>query len=134
MLVRVLYASEMTRGVTSEEVLRLVGAARRRNRQLDITGALLRCDHNFVQVIEGNQKDVMPMLASIQTDHRHYNMRIFIEESIETRLFDAFAMGFVVRLDMLQSLQELRAGDLQPHDFLDLMLKVVREDVPFPLH
>lgn len=133
MLKRVMYASEVTRGVTPEEVSRLVGAAQQRNRRLDITGVLLRCDHNFVQVLEGKASNVSSMMESIHADRRHYNMRLFIEERTTTRMFDAFSMGFVIRLDMLQSLEHLRSGGMEPQAFLELLLRVTKDEAPYPM-
>jgi hypothetical protein len=54
------------------------------------------------------------MMESIHADRRHYNMRLFIEERTTTRMFEDFSMGFVIRLDMLQSLERLRSGRMEP--------------------
>lgn len=132
MLMRVLYASQMTHGVTADEIARLVAAAQQRNRRLDLTGALLRCDHNFVQVIEGHRSNVVPMLASIHADPRHYDMRLFLEEQVPTRLFDDFAMGYVMRLELLEAVERLRAGEIAPDDFIKLMVQIIKEEPTYP--
>ena len=51
MLVRVLCVSSVAAGMTSDGMERLVASAQRRNRQLDLTGALLNGDGRFVQAL-----------------------------------------------------------------------------------
>lgn len=133
MLVRVLYTSHMRPGVTPSEVRRLVAESQPRNRRLDITGAMLKCDHRFVQAIEGREQDVLQLMARISADHRHSQVTTHVQERTTTRLFDGWAMGYVERLDMLVDLENLDAGALAPEGFFEKLRLVVEEDKISPL-
>ena len=72
-----LYMSHATRAMSQEEIDRLLGGARERNRLRGVTGALLYYDGRFVQVLEGEAAAVDQCFALIQTDARHEQVQPF---------------------------------------------------------
>lgn len=133
MLIRLLYTSHMTPGMTASDVRRLVAEAQPRNRRMDITGVLLRCDHHFVQAIEGREEVVQDLMRRIKSDHRHFDVKLFVHEPTVKRLFDSWAMGYVERLDALKDLERLSSGDMSPADFFELMRAVIEDERMAPL-
>lgn len=133
MLVRLVYVSEVSPGVTTDELNRLVAHARRRNRQLDLTGALLKCDGHFAQVLEGRQEAVSSMMAKIADDPRHSGLDVHHLGSIELRLFRDWDMAFLVSAECGLDVIEFNARAVTPEEFVAAMLKRVEEMKQAPL-
>ena len=121
MLVRVLYISEVSPGVTALDIDRLVAHARRRNRQLDLTGALLACDGHFAQVLEGHEVLLEEMMRKIAVDTRHRDLRVLERTVIRQRLFSDWDMAFVDESRCGDDFRNLLAGDLAPGGFMMAM-------------
>ena len=93
-LFRLMYVSSGVRLFSDKELGELLAVARRNNAQLGISGMLLYLDGNFLQVLEGNESDVRRLLATIDKDVRHRGLIVLISQSIETRAFPDWSMGF----------------------------------------
>ena len=72
----------------------IFNAARRNNRGLGITGALVVTDDTFVQTLEGDESAVRELFASISRDSRHDQVSV-LEETSTDRIFGRWAMARV---------------------------------------
>jgi hypothetical protein len=61
---------------------------------LGITGMLLCAGRSFLQVIEGEKKNVEKLIGSIERDERHRNITVIIREPVPERSFGEWTMGY----------------------------------------
>ena len=96
-LVRVVYfsTSSIASGRQTEEVTRIVEAARPSNARNEITGVLLHTTNRFAQVLEGPPPAVTRLYGPIAADGRHEDVRLIALEEIEDRSFSTWAMADV---------------------------------------
>jgi hypothetical protein len=78
-----------------QDIEELVATASRNNRRLGITGALLYIENSFVQVLEGEDAPITRLLAAIESDPRHNNMRILSDRTVDFRNFEEWSMASV---------------------------------------
>ena len=69
--------------------------ARRNNKRLGVTGALLVSDDSFVQTLEGDEPVVRELYARIAEDARHEQITLLKEEFVGERTFGRWAMAKV---------------------------------------
>lgn len=93
-MLQIIYRSESIRLLTDRELKDLLVQSRERNNQLGITGMLLCLEGNFKQVLEGDEKAVRQVYASIVKDKRHRNIQLMSEKIISQRHFPDWCMGF----------------------------------------
>lgn len=65
----------------------ILGEAERNNRRDGRTGAMMRHDGQFLQVVEGRRSDVDRLLDRLRLDPRHENMRLLSDQAVADRLF-----------------------------------------------
>lgn len=70
-------------------------AARRNNKRLGITGALMTSGDAFVQVLEGDERAVRDLYDRICGDQRHEQLSVLREEEVPERTFGRWAMAKV---------------------------------------
>jgi len=97
-LLQVVYTSEATVPLPREGLVELLKRASKRNRQSNITGMLYCADGAFLQVLEGDEKDVLVLYADILRDSRHGNIHTVVIRPIEERNFPSWSMGLVENL------------------------------------
>jgi Sensors of blue-light using FAD len=73
----------------------IFATARRNNKDLDVTGALMISDGAFVQVLEGDEAAVRALYARISADDRHQDVTLLKEQSVDGRTFGRWAMAKV---------------------------------------
>ena len=97
LLQSLIYISESCLSVPREEwqVDAIVDVSRHRNRDLDVTGALMFTHSNFVQVLEGSQSALDELMSSIRRDRRHRDVRVLEVEAIAARRFASWSMAYV---------------------------------------
>ncbi len=83
-------AAERTAGLGE-----IFATARRNNKALDVTGALMISDDAFVQVLEGDEAAVRALYARIGADDRHQDVTLLKEEDVGGRTFGRWAMAKV---------------------------------------
>lgn len=93
-MIHIIYSSAAKVPFSSDQLLDLLGTSRTKNTGLDITGMLLHVEGSFLQVIEGQEKDIDALFATIVEDRRHGNIVTIIRESIVRRSFSDWSMGF----------------------------------------
>lgn len=93
-LLALVYVSSARRLFTEQELESLLRAARRKNRALGITGLLVYCGGNVLQVLEGPAAAVRALYAEIGGDPRHKDIHTIVELPIATRGFPDWAMAY----------------------------------------
>src|SRR3954471_8672226 len=78
-----------------DELTKLVEVARSRNKQLNVTGALIFSEGLFAQILEGEESAVREIFQSIQCDRRHTDIYVLPNEPYEERRFQTWSMAFV---------------------------------------
>jgi hypothetical protein len=78
----------------AHEVDDIVAAARSRNEQLGLTGALIYTRTHFAQVLEGEAESIEAKMASIRGDARHRNLCVVADEPIVGRYFPDWTMAY----------------------------------------
>lgn len=94
-LVQAAYVSRARGARPLHDVAEIIGVSVRNNRAKELTGALLFADGLFVQVLEGDAGRVRSLLARLETDARHVDMRIVGLRSVRARSFPNWAMQHV---------------------------------------
>jgi len=88
------YCSLAKPGITPEDIAAILKSAGKNNIQNNITGCLLYYNHEFLQVLEGEEKTVRDVQRRIAKDKRHSNVRILSEGAKEERTFHNWTMAF----------------------------------------
>jgi hypothetical protein len=73
----------------------ILGAARRNNERLGVTGALLYSDRHFAQVLEGPPEAIEELFEAIQCDARHDSIAVLEVAAPPARSFGAWSMAYV---------------------------------------
>lgn len=94
MLYELLYSSFSEREMDADALMSLLESARTKNERLNVTGLLLYCNREYMQLIEGEEEVIRSLWKSIQSDSRHYSTRVMYEGPIEKRGFAGWSMGF----------------------------------------
>ena len=113
---KVIYASRATGEPTEDDLLDLLQQARDRNRRLGLTGMLIYAERSFLQQLEGDEPAVGEVLASIQVDPRHTDIRMLADEPVTARRFASWSMGFehVDQERLRSSVDGFRSADPYP--------------------
>lgn len=93
-LISIVYVSEATKSVTDSDLKDILEIARITNQALNITGMLLHRDKYFIQVLEGDEQDVIPLYKKIAQDPRHTRVFLVYKTEIKARAFENWSMGF----------------------------------------
>ena len=92
---QVIYISQAVRPLGERELEELVATASRNNKALGITGGLLYIENSFIQVLEGADESISRLLAAIEADPRHTDMRVISDRTADFRNFEEWSMGYV---------------------------------------
>jgi hypothetical protein len=93
-LVQLIYVSSATKELSDDVLDQILESSVTHNGPQDVTGLLLYCGGNFMQVLEGEESEVSKTYDRISKDHRHHNLFILSKEKIEKKDFSAWSMGF----------------------------------------
>ena len=80
--------------VSDAELGDLLRQARDFNAENDITGVLLHCDGDFLQVIEGEERVLADLYTRICVDTRHQSVIKLADKEIRARSFADWSMAF----------------------------------------
>lgn len=103
MLHEIVYISRGIRLFSDDELKSLLTEARSFNESVNITGMLLYKDMSFLQLLEGEEKELRPLFGRIMEDSRHFQVKTLIDQPLQERAFSDWSMGF----------QNLTDSDLQ---------------------
>ena len=107
----IVYTSSATRPLSDAELTELLVICQRLNERDGISGVLLYDDGNFMQCLEGPRDAVLATYARIRGSAQHHGIVQLVEEAIDRRSFNGWAMGLArpVKSEMLR----LAAADWQ---------------------
>ncbi|UOQ51038.1 BLUF domain-containing protein [Hymenobacter cellulosivorans] len=88
------YQSNVTAPLSESELEALLVQSRAWNHSHDLTGVLLYCDSNIIQVLEGPEDEVEYIFNRIAQDLRHYDVTKLADGPIQQRNFSQWSMGF----------------------------------------
>lgn len=88
------YRSVASDSFTVTDIYKMLSDARDFNAGHGITGCLLYHNNQFLQLLEGEEKEVMELYDKIQNDPRHHDVTTLMEEPDSQRLFDEWSMAF----------------------------------------
>ncbi|TDQ33355.1 BLUF domain-containing protein [Zeaxanthinibacter enoshimensis] len=94
MIHAVIYISKADPGFSKGEVKEMLLKAKSYNRTHEITGCILYHKQQFLQLIEGAEKDVRELYRKLVEDNRHHEVTTLFDESSGTRIFPNWAMAF----------------------------------------
>lgn len=106
------YYSQADPNLDSQDVSIILNTARNFNSKTNITGCLLLCNGEFLQILEGEKQLVLELMTSIEKDERHSNITILAQEFIKKRMFSTWSMAF----------HELNSSDFEKELFLNNVL------------
>ena len=88
------YVSSATVPFSKQDLQELLVKSRRNNTALEVTGLLLFKDGNFMQVLEGDERNVTAVYQRILLDTRHAGSMILLKQHIAARDFADWSMAF----------------------------------------
>ena len=92
---QIVYTSTATEDFSTPDLRKLLLDARVRNRALGVSGMLVFHDRTFLQALEGEQRAVNEIFASIVTDRRHRDIDVLHRgPGFDRRVFGDWSMGF----------------------------------------
>jgi hypothetical protein len=92
---QLVYTSEATDAFSPDSLEGLLKVARSNNKIKGVTGMLVFCDNQFLQVLEGNPSDVISTYDRIATDPRHESLIVLHRGySHVGKTFSEWSMGF----------------------------------------
>lgn len=80
--------------LSEEELNSILAVSRRNNARVEVSGALIYCDGNILQVLEGSKDNVFKVYDKIKADRRHRDLIILQSREIPVRNFEEWSMGF----------------------------------------
>ncbi|MCR6478143.1 BLUF domain-containing protein [Variovorax sp. ZS18.2.2] len=89
----IFYCSVLAQDLPAHAVGAIVGQARARNAERNITGLLVFDGLRFCQHLEGPRDAVEALMRRIAQDPRHTDVRVVHEGPLETRRYSGFGMG-----------------------------------------
>lgn len=93
MLSQLVYVSTRKNNCTSQEIEKILASCEKNNPSLDITGVLLYSDNKFIQLVEGESKELKGLYDKIREDDRHKNCTMVSYAPIKERSFPNWHMG-----------------------------------------
>lgn len=110
---RVVYISAVTGEFTESMIDDILKVSREQNKIHNITGMLLLNNYQFIQYIEGDEKDIKQLVNNLKKDTRHTDFIILQEGNIDKRLFADWNMLF-------KNIRYLNEKELKSIEHIDL--------------
>jgi hypothetical protein len=95
MIFRLIYSSKAAPELAAADLEDMLKESRVRNRARGITGVLVFVDGVFLQILEGEEKNVLDLMRTIALDPRHSDIKVFHEEECKERAFADWNMAFL---------------------------------------
>lgn len=90
----IIYMSRATRPMNDDDLGGLLHEARQGNERQNITGALVYGDGQFMQIIEGEEAELVSLYARLLKDPRHERVVKLADKQIAQRSFSEWSMAF----------------------------------------
>ncbi|TCO71856.1 BLUF domain-containing protein [Chromatocurvus halotolerans] len=95
MLIQLVYCSKARHEITPQQTQDILSVSRKNNEAANITGCLCNNEQYFVQLLEGNYREVNDMYNTITGDDRHQKVTLLTYHSTKTRLFPNWSMEHI---------------------------------------
>ena len=109
-----IYRSVANDNFTKSLIYKMLSEAREYNTDHGITGCLLYHKGKFIQLLEGEEEEVISLFERIKKDHRHHDLELLETENISERLFSEWSMAFQ---DMGDETQQTRYKEMLIHSY-----------------
>lgn len=103
-----IYCSIANPNLEEKDIFNILQKARDSNSKKGITGCLLFHDNKFIQILQGDKKNLQNLIEEIKKDVRHNSVMVLAENKIANRVFDKWSMAYhkvenndVINLDRL---------------------------------
>ena len=90
---RMTYVSRASRRLEAADLEAIAAVAKKNNTALGVTGMLVECAGEFLQILEGEAAVVQQLYDKIERDPRHINVSVIEVEEEADRQFGPWAMG-----------------------------------------
>lgn len=135
-MIELVYYSFSEKEISSKIIDDILKTAHYFNSKKNITGCLLYHNKIFLQILEGDKKNVLNLFESIKNDSRHNNVTLIKTENVSHRMFPGFSMAFVELNNnehkMTQFIKNIdfytNNNDLQT-DAIDIFLRMAKQIV-----
>lgn len=94
-ILRLLYTSQASEDLTEADVLDILKKSRGNNEQTRVTGILCYSKLDFIQVLEGPEKNVLSLYTKIVEDPRHQRCKLVSIDLSDRRIFERWSMGYI---------------------------------------
>lgn len=94
MVYRLVYISKASKDLNDRELAEILSVSRERNSRKEITGLLLFVEGGFLQVLEGEKKQVEKLYEHIGLDSRHFTVKRLQSGETGDRLFGDWSMAY----------------------------------------
>lgn len=101
--------------LSREEVEAILSASQRNNTDRGITGLLLYNGRNFLQLLEGEESDLVALMLNISHDARHTGISMIDRKVVEERVCPNWAMKRIPIADSVDKRREAIKAELPPH-------------------
>lgn len=88
------YCSKAKQDTDSIKIFEILKTSRANNQKFGITGCLVFHNNIFVQIIEGDSKNIHNLYHNIENDNRHTEVNLLWEGHIPKRNFDDWSMAY----------------------------------------
>lgn len=112
-----IYRSTANREMTSKDILEILNTSKEFNSAHEITGCLLYYNHEFIQILEGEEAEVKALYARIKKDKRHTDVVLVGENTKNMRAFKNWSMAY-------HELKKSEINDLHQKHFIDSFLTI----------
>jgi len=93
-MIQLAYVSSSCGLLSAKDITNILAGSRKKNRDLGITGVLLYKDGNVLQILEGEEEQVLQLFRIIQKDPRHSGILKLYQKPVTGRDFQEWTMGF----------------------------------------
>jgi hypothetical protein len=93
-MIQTAYVSRAAEAMTQQSLLALLKQALKNNEASGVTGMLLYSNDTFVQVLEGEESALDPVIGKISRDPRHSDVHFLYRKPIRDRQYGDWSMGF----------------------------------------
>ncbi len=94
MMLELVYCSKAKQNTDSIKIVDILKTSRAYNQKFNTTGCLVFHNDIFVQIIEGDSKNIHQLFQNIEKDDRHYDVNLLWEGHIPKRNFSDWSMAF----------------------------------------
>lgn len=111
----ILYVSSATYDMPRADLERLLDDSRAWNKEHDVTGVLLHCRGNFMQLLEGPRQGVDLTFARVLASRAHHNVIEMLNQAGTERIFGEWAMADAsVNPERFEEMVRAKHGHLLP--------------------